>query len=352
LLIEGAYPWVLADVHLDGTFMPDGQHAPERLRRYLKDLKPEAQASLLADLEAGALRADQLPEAELILAELRCMRTGPRRPSSPDQLFFAPIAAFVIDDNPARKHPGRIARGSLERIWQWIARDLAPQQISTFAEELAGLAGRPADIEAATRRFQDHVGHAVHEAVACTRNDHKAERQLAGRIGTPHGVDEVREIAAILDARDPLSALDKRLPPSIGNLSDHQLDNMKALLDSAGVRPVFQYAVLLLMSRLTAPWQLIRLAVKAAATDESDRVAETSYAVTVTAVLAEMEATIWRLDAALEAADIQTIGRLLKDIHDTARGLRTEINLAADGAWARQLAALRGEVSRRLGAAI
>jgi hypothetical protein len=332
--------------------MPDGQHPPERLRRYLKDLNPEARASLLADLEAGALRRDQLPEADLIVGELRRMRTVPREHPSPQQLLFAPLTPFVIDDNPARKHPGRIARGSLEWIWQWIARDLAPQQVSTFADEISALAGRPADIEAAARRFQDSVGRMAHEAFARTRNDPKAERQLAGRIGTPHGVDEVREIAAILEARDSLSALGKRLPSSIGNLSDHQLDNMKMLLDSASVRPLFLHAVLLLMRRLTAPWQLIRLAIKAAGTDASDRVAETSYAITITAVIAEMEAMVWRLDAALKAADAQSIARLLKDIHDIARGLRTAINLAVDGAWARQLAALRGEVSKRLGAEI
>ena len=86
---------------------------------------------------------------------------------------------------------------------------------------------------------------------------------------------------------------------------------MKALLDQASVRPLFLYAVLLLMSRLTAPWQLIRLAIKAAGTDESDRVAETRYAITITAVLAEMEAMIWRLDAALKTADAPRIARLL-----------------------------------------
>ena len=330
--------------------MPKGQDAPERLRRYLKDLRPEARASLLADLEAGALRREQLPEADLILGELRRMRPLPHL--APEELLFAPLTPFVIDDNPARKHPGRIAWRSLERIWQWIARDLAPQQTSMFVHEVSTLAGRPADIEAAARRFQDRIGRMVQDALACTRNDHKAERQLAGQIGTPRGVDEAREIAAILEARDSLSALDKRWPSSISNLSDHQLDNMKALLDSASVRPVFLYAVLLLMSRLTAPWQLIRLAIKAAGTDQSDRVAETRYAITITAVLAEMAAMVWRLDAALKAADAQSMARLLKDIHDTARGLRTEINLAADGAWARQLAALRGEVSKRLGAAI
>jgi hypothetical protein len=332
--------------------MPDDQHAPERLRRYLNDLKPEARASLLADLEAGALRPEQLPEANLILAELRRMRTVPRERPSPERLFFSPVMPFVIDDNPARKHPGRIARHSLERIWQWIARDLAPQQTSIFADEVSSRAGEPADLEALARSFQDRIGRAVYEALAAARNDPKAERQLVGRIGTPRGLDEAREIAAILEVRDPLAALAKRLPPSIGNLSDHQLDNMKALLDQASVRPLFLHAVLLVMSRLAAPWQLIRLATKAAGTDDSDRVAESRYAVTISAVLAEMEAMVWRLDAVLKAADFQSIGRLLKDIHDTARGLRTEINLAVDSAWARQLAALRSEVSKRLGAQI
>ena len=106
------------------------------------------------------------------------------------------------------------------------------------------------------------------------------------------------------------------------------------------------------MSRLTAPWQLIRLAIKSAGTDESDRLAESRYAITIAAVLAEMEAMVWRLDAALKTADPPRMARLLKDIHDTARGLWTEINLAADSAWARQLAALRGEVSKRLGVEI
>src|SRR5215472_788423 len=187
--------------------MPDDQHAPERLRRYLNDLKPEARALLLADLEAGALRREQLPEANLILAELRRMRTGPREHPSPDRLFFSPVMPFVIDDDPARKHSGRIARHSLERIWQWIARDLAPQETSTFADEVSTCAGKPADIEALARSFQDRMSRAVYEALTSARNDPKAERQLVGRIGTPRALDEGRDIAAILKVRDPLAAL-------------------------------------------------------------------------------------------------------------------------------------------------
>lgn len=334
--------------------MPSDQDAPGRLRRYLEDLKPEARASLLADLEARAIELDQLPGASLILAELRRMRAEPAPEESPERLFFAPLGPFVIDDNPARKHPGRIARTSLGRIWQWISRDVASQATDAFTQDVWThlLTGRPEHVEPITRNFQDRIGRAVEETLAGARNDPKAERQLAARIGTPCGIEEAREMIALLKARDLLSALGKRLPSSIGNLSEHQLDNMKALLDSKGARPVFLYAVLLVMSRLAAPWQLIRLAVKAAGTDESDRVAETGYAITVTAVLAELEAMVWRLHAALKAADATSVARLLKDIHDSARGLRTEINLSVDGAWARQLAAVRSEVSKLLAAQI
>ena len=45
----------------------------------------------------------------------------------------------------------------------------------------------------------------------------------------------------------------------------------------------------MVMSRLAAPWQLIRLATKAAGSDAAARIAETPYAVTVDIVLAEIE---------------------------------------------------------------
>jgi hypothetical protein len=39
---------------------------------------------------------------------------------------------------------------------------------------------------------------------------------------------------------------------------------------------------------------------------------------------------------------------LLKDIHDAARGVRTELDLSMDSPWARQLAALRTDISNLL----
>ena len=72
------------------------------------------------------------------------------------------------------------------------------------------------------------------------------------------------------------------------NFANDQLDECKALIEGAAARDgeLFLYALLTVMDRMTAPWQLIRLGVKAAGSDTAARVAETNYGVAVNIVLA------------------------------------------------------------------
>ena len=60
------------------------------------------------------------------------------------------------------------------------------------------------------------------------------------------------------------------------------------------------YALVLVMSRLAAPWQLVRLAVKAAQSDDAVRIAATPYAITVEIVLADMERMVGELTTDLK----------------------------------------------------
>jgi hypothetical protein len=154
--------------------------------------------------------------------------------------------------------------------------------------------------------------------------------------------------------RDALALLASRLPPSIGNLADEQLENIKSLLDSpiGRHRDVFLHALLMVMSRLGSHWQLIRLAVSVVGTDAAARVAESPYAAVVEILLTDMERMIANLRESLKVGRSGEVASVLKDIHDTARALRTEMDLSGDTPWARQLAALRAEVSRLLQAEI
>jgi hypothetical protein len=153
--------------------------------------------------------------------------------------------------------------------------------------------------------------------------------------------------------RDALGVIASRLPASIGNLADDQLDNVKTLLESpiGRHRDVFLYALLLVMSRLGATWQLIRLAIQAAGSDAAARIAETPFSVAVEIVLADVARMIGALRDSVKAGRAE-VATHLKDVHDAVRGLRTELDFSSDSGWARQLAGFRSEVSKLLQAEI
>jgi hypothetical protein len=140
----------------------------------------------------------------------------------------------------------------------------------------------------------------------------------------------------------------------IGNLANDQLDECKALIEGAAARDgeLFLYALLTVMNRMSAPWQLIRLGVKAAGCDTAARVAETHYGVAVNIVLAELERMVAELREDLRTGRGIAVGSLLKTIHDSARGLRTELAMPVDSTWGRALAAQRTQISDLLRAEI
>jgi hypothetical protein len=93
---------------------------------------------------------------------------------------------------------------------------------------------------------------------------------------------------------------------------------------------------------------LIRLAIKAAASDAAARIAETPYAVAVTIVLTDVERQVDELRIDLRQGRGVAIGALLKSIHDSVRGLRTEPDPPSDSAWARAIARQRAQIADML----
>ena len=325
----------------------------DRLRDYLRELKPEARALLMAELERGRLRDDELPAIGLILRELRQAapheKALPPRLGDPQRLLFAPLEPFLIDDRSGRKRPGRIARMSLAPIWRWISADLMPAEASAYAEETKRLllAGDTGKAEARALAFADQAVARIEATLAGLHGDARERRRLAGRVGTPNALEELSDVLAIFKARDTLARLGSRLAPHIRNLADEQLTNVNSLLASELVRrhDLFLSALLLVQSRLGARWHLVRLAVRSAETDDAARIAQTPAALAIALVLDDIELQATQLREALEAHEIDRVIVLLKEIHDAARGLRTELDLSGDQPWGRQLAAVRADVS-------
>ena len=334
----------------------------ERLRQYLSELKPAARSVLIGELERSVLRGDETDAdspvlgASLVLQELRHVvreqREGSPRIGDAARLFFKPVEPFMVDDLADHKHPGRIARCVLDNLWTWIRRDLLPEETQAFtdAAKEALLFNNKPKVEHLTRGFQDKAAAAIAAALAAADDDEKLRRRMLVQVGTPRAYDDALILLRALKSRDALATFSAHLPLHIANLAEHKLDQAKVLIEStvAFDHETFLPALLIVMSRLAAPWQLIRLGVRAAGTDVAARVAETPYGVTVTIVLAELERLVGELRGELRSGRGVAVNAMLKTIHDAARGLRTELELPVDSTWSRALAAQRAVISELL----
>ena len=93
---------------------------------------------------------------------------------------------------------------------------------------------------------------------------------------------------------------------------------------------VLPFALSLVMQRLSAPWQIIRLAIKIAASDDEIRVAATPYGVAVTMALHDLARVAASLRADIKRGQFENVADHLKTMHDGVRGLRTELDLRND----------------------
>ncbi len=263
-----------------------GAETLDRLRQYLRELSPQARSLLIAEFERSLLGGDQAAGTDLVLQEMRRIvreqREGVPRVGHCARLFFKPLEPFLVDDRTDHNHPGRIARRSLEALWTWISRDLLPEDAKAFGEKVneAMLAGDDAKAPQLTRAFQDKAAVAIAAAIAANAEDQKTYRRMLAQIGTPRAVEDVTILKCALAGRDVLEALAAQLPLRIVNLVDAELDRYKALIESTAKDDddLFMCALLTVMGRLTAPWQVIRFAIKAAASDVAARVARRATA--------------------------------------------------------------------------
>jgi hypothetical protein len=337
----------------------DGQSI-ERLRDYLRTLAPEARSMLVQELERTLLGGEETAGNNLVLQELRRAIRAEAEPvpriGDAARMFFTPLEPFLIDGRADHRRTGRIARVSLEPIWGWIGRDLMQAEVKALGDDInrALTAGDHARADQLVRTLHDRAIRRIKDAVAEVGGDEKSRRRLAVQVGTPRAIEDLDTLVAILSLREMIADFAKCLPSQIRTFEREQIEPLWALLDAAtapgaldrvGARKTdaFVYCLILVMNRLASPWQLVRIASRAADGDDTSRIAETPYAAAVGIVLGEAENMVAELRTEIKAG--QPVVSMLKNIHDTARELRSEINMSFDSPWSRQLAAIRSDVS-------
>jgi hypothetical protein len=329
------------------------QTSTERLRDYLAQLPPQAQALLMREFERAIERGEDTTVATFVLEQLRKVVRGTEeearpRTDDPPRLLFRPLEPFLVEGNfPARL--GQIRRASLLLVWEWLNRDGVPGQAREFVAALPRISetGTSADLEAVIHKFQLAAADAIHRIVTLAPGDQ--QRALA-RVGPPDVIEDLLSIGSVLGAHDALDTLNSRLPSYLRVFSDSQIVSVSASLNTPPLQTpqLLPFALSLVMQRLTAPWQIIRLAIKTAASDDEIRVAATPNGVAVTMALHDLSCLAASLRSDIKRGQFENVAEHLKTLHDGVRGLRTELDLRNDSAWGKQLMSIRTEISNAL----
>jgi hypothetical protein len=307
----------------------------------------------MREFERAIERGEDTTVATFVLEQLRKIVRGSDeealpRTDDPARLLFRPLEPYLVESNfPVR--PGQVRRASLLPVWQWLNRDGAPDQAREFQAALARLqqTGTTADFEAAIRKFQLAAAEAIIKIATPAPGD--KQRALA-RVGPPDVVEDLLPIGSVLQAREALDALGGRLPSYLRVFAESQTASISSSLNVPALQTpqLLPFALSLVMQRLTAPWQIIRLAIRMAASDDEIRVAATPYGVAVTIALHDLSFLAARLRADIKRGHFENVTDHLKTLHDGVRGLRTELDLRNDSAWGRQLASIRADISNAL----
>jgi hypothetical protein len=319
-----------------------------RIQDYLQRLAPLARSNLLTELERLEACGTEMPGAAAILeklrAEFRKIGQATDRVSNASRHFFAPLEPLLVDGAPEHSNSGRIQRGSLSAIWEWISRDLLPTMARDYSKAMSELVAsnnqREARQVAAT--FQTKVVKYLESILSSADGVNQTRVKLATYTASHAAYGDLTRILCALRARDALAKFNDALPSSIRDFDDARVVKTTALLDALGENnaDALPFALTLVARRLKTSWQLFRLASKAAASKSAADLAATRYAITVSMVLDRLEDKRSLLRVALKNNRVMVAREILKDIYDTEHALQVRIDLLDESDWGARLRSL------------
>jgi hypothetical protein len=324
-----------------------------RVQEYLKKLTPTARGNLLTELERLEACGEEMPGSEEILATLRAEfrmdESTQARAGNASRYFFAPLEPLLIDGAPEHANSGRILRGSLAPIWEWISRDLLPTMARDYAAEINDLIA--ADNQRGALRvaaaFQTKIIKSLENTLGSPDGADQTRIKLAAYTASHAACGDLAKMLCVLRARDALAKFNQALPATIRKFDDARVLKITKMLDGFGKDhpDAVPFALALVANRLRTSWQLVRLATKAAPSKQAADIAATPYAIAVSMVLDRLEDKRSALRIALRNDRVLDCRNLLRDIYDTEYALQVRIDSLEESDWGKRLRDLMNAIA-------
>ena len=323
------------------------QAALDRVQGYLRQLTPQERGRLLLEMERLQQCGEGIDGLDEILQALRTEIRGSgqavERVSNPARFFFEPLQPVLVDWSPERANRGQISRGSLTAIWEWINQFLLPTMAREYATKAEHL-NASNDLRGAQRaaaEFQVKVVKSLENMLVSNDALTQARANFARYTSSPATIDDLTKMVTVLRNHEALSTFIAGLPERIKAFDGEVLDKTRKQLDAIRTKhaEALPFALAILTRRLKAPWQLMRLATKIAASKDIARVAATPYALAVDMVLDHLNDRRAALCQALRINKVPIARDILTGIYDIEYAFRVRLDGLAGSDWGKRLEA-------------
>ena len=332
---------------------------PDRIEDYLQRLTPTARSNLLTELERLEVCGAEMPGSTAILEKLRAefrkseqtqkSAQPQQRVANPSRYFFTPLEPLLVNGAAEHANPGRILRGSLAPIWEWITRDLLPTMARDYESEMKKLiaADNQREIKQVAGTFQTKIVKYLESTLGSPDGVKQTRIKLATYTASHAAYGDLAKMLRVLRARDALAKFNDALPATIDKFDDAHVTQVAQLLDGFRKNNAEElaFAMALVATRLKPPWQLIRLTTRLAPSKNAADIAATPYAIAVTMVLDQLDDKRLALRMALKNERVLVARELLTEIDDTEHALRAHIDRLDESEWGKRLRNLMDQVN-------
>src|SRR5450432_683404 len=217
---------------------------PDRIQDFLRRLTPLSRNNLLIELERLEACDAAVPGSATVVEKLRMefRKDGQthNRLDNPARYFFAPLEPLLVDGAPEHANSGRILRGSISPVWEWISRNLLPTMTRDYVNAMNRLIAADNQREAGrvVSTSQTKVVKSLEGTLSAPDSAALARTKLAIYTASQAAYDDATKMLSVLRARDVLAKLGDALPAKIGKFDDAQVAKISALAPSKNVADV------------------------------------------------------------------------------------------------------------------
>lgn len=231
----------------------------QQLQGLLGGLPPLMAARLAKAIEIDRLNDGRMLPHELILDGLRpVLRRGQsERAPTPLRLFCRPFEDLLTVMPRKQKQKGRIERGAIMPVWNWVSQTLVPDAASAYAigVKTAILSGNAEEMMKHAATFWSAASKAMLEALGSSRK--AAQAALESDLV----VEDAREMALLLSVGDAIVDLQNKIPRPLPLLTEEYVWKLRDIYDrlAASAPEAAPYVAVVAMHRLERPWEALKL---------------------------------------------------------------------------------------------